>query len=230
MATSRLCSVDGCGKAHTARGYCSQHYDAWRKRGAPDPSPNVRGTCTIPGCDRPHRGHGYCSRHYERWRAHGDPLKGRVSNGGATEYYREVVLAYRGEDCLIWPFGKTPAGYGKVWDGSRMQIVSRMVCSEVNGPPPSESYQAAHSCGRGHLGCVAPTHVRWATREENERDKIAHGSIRTGERHPMAKLSAEDVCQIRKDDRPQWQIATSYNVTQTTISDIKTGRKWARGL
>jgi len=91
-------------------------------------------------------------------------------------------------------------------------------------------YWSSGYFGRGHLGCVAPTHVRWATREENERDKIAHGSIRTGERHPMAKLSAEDVCQIRKDDRPQWQIATSYNVTQTTISDIKTGRKWARGL
>lgn len=31
----RICSVDGCGKTHDAKGYCSKHYTRLRKTGSP---------------------------------------------------------------------------------------------------------------------------------------------------------------------------------------------------
>ncbi|WP_242217952.1 HNH endonuclease [Shinella zoogloeoides] len=35
MANFRLCSITGCGKHHYARGYCSAHWQMWRKHGDP---------------------------------------------------------------------------------------------------------------------------------------------------------------------------------------------------
>ena len=35
MADSRICSIDGCGKPHLARGWCSAHYERWRKHRDP---------------------------------------------------------------------------------------------------------------------------------------------------------------------------------------------------
>ena len=31
----RICSIDGCGKIHEARGYCRQHYQQWSWHGEP---------------------------------------------------------------------------------------------------------------------------------------------------------------------------------------------------
>ena len=45
MATHRICSIDGCGKPHQARGWCSAHHARWRRHG----SPEGRGTRTPRG-------------------------------------------------------------------------------------------------------------------------------------------------------------------------------------
>jgi hypothetical protein len=36
MATSRLCSIPGCGKRHEARNYCKKHYQRYMKGGSPN--------------------------------------------------------------------------------------------------------------------------------------------------------------------------------------------------
>lgn len=38
----------------------------------------------------------------------------------------------------------------------------------------------------------------WGTRKENQNDKIVHGNSLKGERNPYAKLSNEDVVEIKK--------------------------------
>lgn len=35
MATKRICSVDGCDKPHSAKGYCGKHYRKWLRYGDP---------------------------------------------------------------------------------------------------------------------------------------------------------------------------------------------------
>jgi hypothetical protein len=32
---ARLCEVDGCGRPHLARGYCSKHWRRWQRHGDP---------------------------------------------------------------------------------------------------------------------------------------------------------------------------------------------------
>lgn len=42
MATERVCSIEGCGKGVAKRGWCSPHYQRWRRTG--DPRPRVHRT------------------------------------------------------------------------------------------------------------------------------------------------------------------------------------------
>lgn len=84
------CSVDACegvtGIPGTARGYCSKHYNRWRRHG--DPLAIVKRvvtlTCTLPDCEKPHDARGLCSAHLTNLRRHGMAAprkKGSVVNG-----------------------------------------------------------------------------------------------------------------------------------------------------
>jgi hypothetical protein len=56
--------------------------------------------------------------------------------------------------CLIWPFGRNSTGYGLVTIDGEQTYAHRAMCKRVHGEPPTPEHQAAHSCGRGHDGCL----------------------------------------------------------------------------
>jgi hypothetical protein len=66
------------------------------------------------------------------------------------------------------------------------------------------------------------------TPSENVRHAYATGLARPvrGERHGIAKLTAEAVRAIRADGRHQKDIAAHYGVTQSAISLVKRGKNW----
>lgn len=179
--------------------------------------------CSIPNCGKPHKAHGWCENHYYRWRRHGDPLG--MAKGKAQRFYREVVLTYEGDECLIWPFA-TSKGYGRMRRDGRMLTVSRVVCEEVNGPPPTPAHDAAHSCGRGHLACVTKRHLSWKTSAGNKADMLLHGTHNRGDHHYGAKLTDEQVREIRSSDEQGIELATRFHVSQGHISYIRSGVKW----
>lgn len=183
--------------------------------------------CSIPNCGKPSHARGWCSGHYWLWRVHGDPLGGGTKSGEPERYIRERVMKYDGADCLVWPFARSH-GYAIVTRNSRNIPVSRLVCEYEHGPPPTPKHQAAHSCGRGDLGCVTRGHLRWATRTENMADCVLHGTRPRGERHGRSKLTETQVRSIRrlKGTMSQREIARLFGVSQMTISLIHTGRKW----
>lgn len=74
-----VCSVEGCGNPHSARGWCHTHYGRWRRHGDPLAAVNpVRyapsDKCRVEGCPTRARSLGWCPMHYMRWRRNGDPL------------------------------------------------------------------------------------------------------------------------------------------------------------
>ena len=149
----------------------------------------------------------------------------RAARGEATAFF-ERALTYEGDECLDWPFARNKAGYAVHHDGERTRIASSLVCERVNGPPPFEGAQAAHSCGRGMKGCIAPRHLSWKTCRENEADKVRHGTSNRGERCGTVKLTEEQVRSIREDTRLQRVIAEEYGLVQQTVSDIKRRKNW----
>lgn len=183
--------------------------------------------CSIENCEKMQVGRGLCRMHYSRLLRHGDPLVVKVERSHRGEpqcFYESVVLGYEGAECLIWPFGRFSNGYGKM--GGR--IVSRLVCEDEYGAPPTAEHEAAHSCGKGHLGCVTKKHLRWATPKENNSDKELHGTSQRGENNPYSKLTESDVITIRSllGSKSQRQIAKDFGVSQFCIHSIKSGKKW----
>lgn len=230
MATKRICSVINCNKPVYARDLCEMHRARYRRYGDPlgQPPPRPKKTCSIAGCSKRATQRGWCGAHYMRWRAHGDPLGGRTPDGEPERYFRSVVLTFAGDECLIWPYGKSDNGYAAISGIKRMRSVHRYACEEIHGPPPTPTHEAAHSCGNGHMGCVNPKHLSWKTRQENHADKLLHGTHNRGERSPVAKLSAAQVREIRsmKGRVTQGSLAKSFGVTRATVSDILKRKTW----
>lgn len=136
--------------------------------------------CSIPGCGRPAIARTFCSHHYSKWSLHGDPCWQRKET--CAEWLQRHAREYIGDDCLKWPFATDIEGYGVVRFRGRDTSASRAMCFIVHGDPPTPKHQAAHSCGKGHLGCVNPRHIRWATCFENIQEKRVHGTMNYGTR------------------------------------------------
>ena len=125
--------------------------------------------------------------------------------------------------CVIWTGSIATSGYPHI-GGTTLH---RQSCWDQHGPPPSPKHQAAHSCG--NRACINPRHLRWATRSENEADKVTHGRSNRGSRQGRSKLNEDQVHAIRQrlaaGGRPD-VIGRDFGVARQTINEIRAGRNW----
>lgn len=156
-------------------------------------------------------------------------MTGRTTKGTLPIFLEDVVMAYGGDECLFWPFGRSGGGYAQMHDGGHIVLVCRVVCERVHGPSPTPKHQAAHSCGRGTSGCVTKGHLSWKTPVANHADKLIHGTSNRGERHGNSKLTTADVIAIKaaRGKLLQREIAEMYSVSHGTVSEIHLGKTWA---
>lgn len=208
MATKALCTIDGCDKPVFARHLCQPHYE----------SADFRPDCSVPGCDRKASRRGLCRMHAKREERHGSPNKVLRAGNRSKQRWIEAHVSYDGDDCIAWPYSTGNYGYGDI----------RTMCRLAHGEPPTPHHQAAHSCGNGHLGCMNPKHLRWATRKENQADMVAHGRSQRGSVNYHAKLTEQDVREIRRllSSMTQAAIAKKYGIDPSTVSDIHRGKHW----
>jgi len=180
--------------------------------------------CSVDGCAAPVDRKGFCTRHYMRNLRHGDPTKGRRRANEITEFVMGTALVFEGDECLDWPFFVTRVGYAQARLGGRYRLVHRFVCEKTKGHAPRPGLHAAHVCG--NRKCVNPRHLSWKTPIENEADKVRHGTLLAGQRHPNAKLTDDEVTAIRvlRGRIPTSAICEIFNVQKGTISAIQLGR------
>ncbi|MBB3411272.1 hypothetical protein FHT87_005225 [Rhizobium sp. BK316] len=186
-------------------------------------------SCSISGCDKLQYRKGYCQAHYRRLLRHGDPLAGGTFEGDPLRFINEVAMLHTSDECLSWPFSKGRNGYGQIRIDGKTATASRYVCELAHGAPPTPKHEAAHSCGKGHLGCISPGHLDWKTKTENQADRLVHGTLMRGERHGQAKLTENDVRDILalKGNVTQSKMAKRFGVTRQTISYIQCGKRRA---
>jgi len=190
---------------------------------------NVLTGCSVDGCHKPLKALGLCRSHYLRnWR-HGAPEAGGQSRGFATEFIRSHIN-YKGDDCILWPFARTPTGYGVVrYPGLHGNNAHRVMCILARGEPPSPELEAAHECGNGHLGCVNPKHLKWKERIDNIRDKAVHGTQLWGDLIHFSKLTLEQAQRVKFGSDRGTDLAKELSVTPATIYRIRSGHTW-KGL
>lgn len=191
--------------------------------------------CSLPECNgNAHwttgAAKGYCNAHYLKFKKYGDPLarSGKAPDGDPLRFIEETALPLLGGECLYWPFAKNPKGYGRLLVDGVLEQAHRYVCQRAHGAPPSEAHQAAHSCGKGHLGCISPHHLSWKTPKANSADMVEHGNSLRGERNVNAKLSAQQVHDIvsLKGKMTQAEIGERYGIRQQSVSKIHKGATW----
>lgn len=186
--------------------------------------------CLVEGCPGQHHAKGYCKPHYLRWHRRGTTDRILAPTGEALNYIDTVVMHWTSDGCFIWPYQRDNHGYSRVrLPNGKDGKAHRLVCEMVNGPPPTPSHHAAHSCGNGHRGCVSPKHLRWATPAENQLDRYKHGTMLKGERQWKSKLTASKVREIRQKAHTvsNSQLAREYNVTPGAIDLVVKRKNWA---
>lgn len=196
MAKGEPCLLDGCEMPQLCRGVCHRHYHIFRRMGLAMPLPPV-------GPRGP-----YLNR-----------------KPGLAETFFAKAVQSESSECIPWPFECDRDGYGRLRFRSRRgSLAHRAACIERYGPPPFTDACAAHSCGNRQ--CINPSHLRWATRFENNQDLVIHGTRAVGERCASAKLTEAQVRAIRQDARTHRQVAEAYGVSKHAIEDIRRRQTW----
>lgn len=147
------------------------------------------------------------------------------------------------EDCWLWSGLRYSNGYGHINASGHngANLLAHRVSWEIHNGPIPDGYHVCHKCDTPP--CVNPEHLFLGTRSDNMRDMHAkgrgmHGAshwacqhperIKRGERHQWAKLTAEQVKEIRRR-RPSEslaQLAADFGVTKQLISKIALGHTW----
>lgn len=138
----------------------------------------------------------------------------------------EKAITYEYDDCLIWPFALNSWGYAQIGRKEyEDRLVSRIVCKKVNGPPPTDAHQVAHSKRCVSKACINQKHLRWATPKENIADD------HRGEDCSYAKLTEEQALEIRRlyatGNYTQKELAEIYGISQRQVCDIINYKRWA---
>jgi hypothetical protein len=128
-----------------------------------------------------------------------------------------------------WPWtGPHLRGYGQFSVENRTVRTHRMAWQATHGNI-ADGMCVLHRCD--NPPCCNPSHLFLGTNAENTADKIRKGRARYlhGEDNPMARLSAADVMAIRSAEGPQTAIGARFGICQTSVSQIKLGKRW-KGL
>lgn len=193
-----------------------------------------KGICSIsdPDCQKPQYARGWCGMHYMRWLKHGDPLVTKLIRGDDQARFESKVDRSGGPDaCHLWLAGqRNEDGYGDFWFHGRSRTAHSVAWEMAHGPVPPgavldhECHNEALKAGTCHHGaclhrlCCNERHLALTT---NHKNLTSAG---------WAKLTATQVAEIREllnaGGLSQKLIGARYNVNETMISAIKTGKAW----
>jgi hypothetical protein len=145
--------------------------------------------------------------------------------------FLEKAVSHQGPNCLIWPFHRDGDGYARITPRFGTRFACRYVCIRVNGQAGSLREQAAHTCGKGSLGCVSGAHLIWKTPKENCADRKIHGTevIPKGPRK-TAGLTKGQIAEIRSSNEPKATLVERYKISRHTVYQVQKGKGYYCGL
>jgi hypothetical protein len=145
-----------------------------------------------------------------------------------TKYSDEVIERFeekvdkKGDDeCWLWNACKSKDGYGQFWRNGKMIYAHRIALELHLQREITAGLLVCHAAGICHnRACVNPRHLREDTWSANMLDKHVDGTM------IIAKLTAEQVLQIRASGKSQRELGREYGVHQSTISEIILRKIW----
>lgn len=141
----------------------------------------------------------------------------KVNTNGPTMPHME-------SPCWVW-VGRLHHGYGSIDWGGRDRIAHRHLWAYLHGDPGD--LVVCHRCD--NAPCVRPDHMFLGTNGDNIRDAVEKGRIPQGEQKPSAKLTKDQVREIRAKvgaGATKSSLSREYGVHRSTIIRIARYEKW----
>lgn len=152
-----------------------------------------------------------------------------MTKRGQARRFFEDGITQATDDCVLWPFSTATSGYPQLTVDGRKVYPHTAACRLSSGDPPPGT-QARHLCGKAL--CFNPAHLTWGTAQNNADDRQRHGRTARGERGGLAKLTAEQVAEIRRrytGARGEFTaLGAEFGVSRLTISRVVSGTTWAQ--
>lgn len=129
--------------------------------------------------------------------------------------------------CMEWSRCRFAQGYGVVRMNGKNMKAHRISLEHYLGRPIQDTMFVLHSCN--NPPCCNPEHLREGSHQENMDDKLRAGRQPRGETNGKAKLTAQQVGEIRANPNSltQYELAELYGVKRPCIAKIQRGRNWS---
>lgn len=160
------------------------------------------------------------------------PLPRYIPSEAIERFWNKIDKSAGPEGCWLWTGSVDGHGYGKLKLGGINYRSHRMAYKLITGIDPLEQL-VCHRCDVPK--CCNPAHHFLGDNSANQKDAVAKGRQKVGERNgagensPAAKLSAADVDKVREMIRggsTNMAISRVFGVTHQAISRIRRGRAW----
>lgn len=152
-----------------------------------------------------------------------------------TERFWEKVDKRGPDQCWPWRGARlTDSGHGQLWDGERVRPATQ-ISLELSGVRMNGRW-ALHKCN--NPPCVNPAHLYPGTHADNIKDAVEAGAFkgprpnRSGEKNPLAVLTAEQVREARDLYVPFDKecgcraLARRFGVSQSAMSKVLLRKTW----
>ena len=140
--------------------------------------------------------------------------------------FRDKVAPPDENGCHLWTACTNQGGYGKFKYMGRMVLAHRYAAGMVDWPP---EIQTRHLCNVP--ACVNPEHLTFGSNADNVRDMVEADRQAKGVDHGNAKLTEEQVLEIRRryaDGGVTYlSLGSDYGVGFRAISKIVRRKTWA---
>ncbi len=142
---------------------------------------------------------------------------------GSKDWDRFWSKVEKGPGCWEWVAGCFDEGYG-CFSINKRSIGSHRIVYEMGHGEIPKGMLICHHCDNRR--CVRPSHLFIGTQSDNLKDASNKGRMNRGTNNPACKLTEQQILAIRKDTRPQREIAKDYKVDQRNIWSIIHRQTW----